>query len=569
MDRVFHALLDQLKLDNRDRAELQRRGLKLRKINYNGYKSLLPYDNDGEKLLAHLLDTFGDDLVKVPWCTPEGRGSVLNFFMTGLLVPCRDNKGRIVDLKVQPASGSGEPASYFCAGGGPRGQTVHVPRGTPKSADEVDVAFDELEADIVSVNTGRAVIGCPGVDQWEAALDVLQRMGARRVRLLPPAADQAGGGARDALAAAAAGFRDAGFEVVGGQRDSGGEPHAAVPDTAADAGDERDGVEAGGGHLAPPAGELMPVRITSVRPHPEVNKVPPMTGQDLANFQAAVRRAGRITDPIVVQRDGDGYLLLDGRHRLQEAEGLGLEQVDALVVDLSEEEQQEHVHRAALCRRQLTEDQRAVVAARLQRLASKQARKERASKGGAAGGRGRAKPADSLEDTSSAKLSGPAGPKRSTRKEAAQAAKVSEPKVKGAQYLERNAPELLEKVSSGELSMRDALRQAKGKAGGPPAGVGLGRKAKGSTRGEEKGAAGGAKRITIEFVDARSLAEALEGAVGLQAAKDLCAIAHEHLRRKALALSGKEASEAAPGEEGEAPACPEVPEAGNEAGEQG
>jgi ribosomal-protein-alanine N-acetyltransferase len=149
---------------------------------------------------------------------------------------------------------------------------------------------------------------------------------------------------------------------------------------------------------------------------------------------------------------------------------------------------------------------------------------------------------------------------------AAQATKVSEAKVKAAQYLERNAPDLLEKVRNGELSLRDAVKQAKGKIGAPPAVVALGRKAEASAPGEEAGAAGGAKRIKIDLVDARSLAEALEGAAGLKAARDFCGAAYAILERKLRAVAGAEASESAPGEDGAPPAGPQGHEADDGAG---
>jgi hypothetical protein len=158
-----------------------------------------------------------------------------------------------------------------------------------------------------------------------------------------------------------------------------------------------------------------------------------------------------------------GGAVLDGRCRLKAAQEGGQQTVPARVIDLNPHEQALHVYRTAVMRRNLNDDQRAILAARYRELLSEAARKARAQKGGQAGGRGRRK-ADSSQDTAPQKLSEEAAQAAgaSTRQQAAAQHNVPERKLRTAIGIERNDPELADKVLAGDTTLRQAKRQQKG-----------------------------------------------------------------------------------------------------------
>jgi ParB-like chromosome segregation protein Spo0J len=203
---------------------------------------------------------------------------------------------------------------------------------------------------------------------------------------------------------------------------------------------------------------IVSLPIKNLRLHPEAKKIPRMRKEEWQGFLADVR-ANKVKEPIKVQQPN---IILDGRSRFEAAKENGQETIPSMIVDLSKEEQVQCVYRTAIMRRHLTDDQRAVLAARYQKSLSREARRERASKAGRAGGRGRPKEADSLQDTSSRKLPGgkpkaKKGP--STRKQAAAEHHVPERKVRTAMQLERKDPKSADKVLAGELTLSQAKRE--------------------------------------------------------------------------------------------------------------
>ena len=97
-------------------------------------------------------------------------------------------------------------------------------------------------------------------------------------------------------------------------------------------------------------------------------------------------------------------------------------------------------------RRNLTDDQRAIVWNEIREQRSKMASEEGAAKA-------RAAKADSGKLTETGK------PKRDTRAEVGREAKLSESKLRRAQQLKKYQPELYEKVLSGELTLRDVVKE--------------------------------------------------------------------------------------------------------------
>jgi ParB-like chromosome segregation protein Spo0J len=250
-------------------------------------------------------------------------------------------------------------------------------------------------------------------------------------------------------------------------------PAEARPAVADPAEPERTAQQAVTGSAAPPlaggaAIVLLPVR--DLRLHPVARDVPAMRDAEWQPFLADVRDHG-VRDPLTVQKGGG---VLDGRHRLRAAQETGQETVPARVVDLPEDEQAALVYRAALLRRHLTDDQRAVLAARWNEAETRAARSQRARKAGQAGGCGRKKAANSSEDTPSSGLSTredvKEAPAPRARRQAAAQHGVPERKVRAAIELGKQSPELAGKVLAGKMTLlqaRRALRSADSPKEGP------------------------------------------------------------------------------------------------------
>ena len=268
----------------------------------------------------------------------------------------------------------------------------------------------------------------------------------------------------------------------------------------------------------------LPVRDLSL--HAAASDVPAMRPQEWQAFLADVQ-AQSVRTPLTVQVGG---IVLDGRHRLKAAIESGHETVPAIMVDLSPDEQVAHVYRTALLCRHLTDDQRAVIAARWQRVESKAARTERTSKAGKAGGRGRAKTTDSSQDKVPTKLSPGTSSdgvvtkteQSSTRAKAAAQHGVAERKVRAAIKLEMESPDLASEVLAGTKTMRQA-RLALKPAAQPGASVKSSKKTK-STVNSESTPAGSQSAFPLVLsvsITARELVDSLMRLIGPAQTADL------------------------------------------------
>ena len=94
--------------------------------------------------------------------------------------------------------------------------------------------------------------------------------------------------------------------------------------------------------------------IEALRCHPDCERVPMASGEDLANLRASLAENGQ-QDPIDVTSDN---LILDGRTRWTLLKGLGAESIQVRVVYIPPEQQTHYIVRRALDRRQLTTEQK-------------------------------------------------------------------------------------------------------------------------------------------------------------------------------------------------------------------
>jgi hypothetical protein len=184
--RVYTDLLARCDLNARHRADLHRRGFDDATVRANGYGSL------PERTLAlvrTMREHHGEGLFAVPgFVQREGRYGPFGMVAApaGLLVPCRDLRGRIVAVKVrrdEPGDGPRYLLLSSARHAGPSAvNPVHVSRFEGSSA-ESRVTEGELKADACTAMTGTRTVSVPGVSVWRSALPVLRALGATRVRV--------------------------------------------------------------------------------------------------------------------------------------------------------------------------------------------------------------------------------------------------------------------------------------------------------------------------------------------------------------------------------------------------
>ena len=184
-------------------------------------------------------------------------------------------------------------------------------------------------------------------------------------------------------------------------------------------------------------------KTARLRAHPLADLVPEMPAPQWQAFLADVAERG-ILDPI--QLAPDGRTVIDGRHRLRAARELGLAEVPVVSPDLQGLTEVEYMVRAALGRRHLSDDQRAIVAARLAAELSQERRREA----------GRAAARARWQGDASGPPVSPTHAGGRSREAVAPTFGVSVHKVRKAGALCAVAPELGQKVLCGELKIKEA-----------------------------------------------------------------------------------------------------------------
>jgi Domain of unknown function (DUF3854)/Domain of unknown function (DUF927) len=190
LNRVYAALLAGLPLSNAHRDALRGRGFSNEEIDRRGYRTL--FVKGRARLARQLRERFGDDLLTVPGFFFKPGDEGLPFLSiagaAGLLIPVRDLAGQIIALKVRTDTPRpGAPRYFYLSSvkyGGPGpGSPAHVPLGVQAPAEVGRLTEGELKADLATVLSGLPSISAPGATNWRAALDVLQALSCRIVRL--------------------------------------------------------------------------------------------------------------------------------------------------------------------------------------------------------------------------------------------------------------------------------------------------------------------------------------------------------------------------------------------------
>lgn len=172
--------------------------------------------------------------------------------------------------------------------------------------------------------------------------------------------------------------------------------------------------------------------------------VPDMRPSEWEVFYTDIAFRGIVT-PLEVLADGT---VVDGRHRLKAAKQLNLPNVPIIDAPLNGEKPEVYMLKAAVLRRHLTDDQRAIIAALWkEENRTKPEIKTRDDKG-------RILPS-ALRRADGSDTGHP------TRAEATEFFKVPRRKIDQASYVQTHNPDLANKVHSGDIALSNAYRQAK------------------------------------------------------------------------------------------------------------
>lgn len=177
LDRAYRKLLENLSLSDGHREDLIARGLSTEAIDRRGYKSWTP---DCGWQLARLAAAY--EVGNVAARTIPGLARQ-PYRKQGLLIPVRDQQGRIVALKVRvkDAAAGGGKYRYMSNGNPSPGNPVHIPVGVKAPAACVRTAEGTLKADIAFEISGLPTIGFPSSNTWETVLPALNELKAEIV----------------------------------------------------------------------------------------------------------------------------------------------------------------------------------------------------------------------------------------------------------------------------------------------------------------------------------------------------------------------------------------------------
>ncbi len=187
LDRVYRALLacPELRLVRDHRDQLIRRGLSTENIDRDGYRSLPAVCR--ASVGRRLRERFPDPLLLA---TPGvvGRDGRHGRYLTvsglaGLVVPIRSAAGLLVGLVVRPDErGTGGKYRWLSSSrqGGPAARSrVHVPAST-KPTPRAGRGEGSLKANVAAALSRRVVIGLPGCNLGDEAIETLRTLGVEK-----------------------------------------------------------------------------------------------------------------------------------------------------------------------------------------------------------------------------------------------------------------------------------------------------------------------------------------------------------------------------------------------------
>jgi hypothetical protein len=188
LHRVYRSLLGSLHLAPSHYANLQGRGLPDDEIVHRGYRTL---PVSGRAALAgRLVERYGAEVCsRIPGLYVGSEGGRRWWSLAGaagLLIPVRDQGGRIITLMVRRDEADADPKYVFVSSakhGGPGPMVgVHVPLYDGAHEGTVRLTEGVLKADVAISLDGMFTLGLSaGVASWRQALPVLRAMQVHRV----------------------------------------------------------------------------------------------------------------------------------------------------------------------------------------------------------------------------------------------------------------------------------------------------------------------------------------------------------------------------------------------------
>lgn len=187
--KVYTELLAGLELSSKHKDDLQRRGLRVA-FRSTGYATL-PLTGRA-KIVAKLRERYADDvLLSVPGIVvKEGEGGRRYLTLAGspgLLITVRDEHGRIQGIKVRADDAAAGGKYRWLSSkkhGGPSPSTpAHCPMGITGQVETVRITEGPLKADVATHLNCTPTIGADSAANWKQAVAMVQRLGAKTVRL--------------------------------------------------------------------------------------------------------------------------------------------------------------------------------------------------------------------------------------------------------------------------------------------------------------------------------------------------------------------------------------------------
>ena len=187
-DRVYSKLAETFGLSESDQKRLQKRGFTDAEIDRRGYWT--SPQGSSLQMMKFTKSLDGESLVnRIPGLI--GGPPMYRLSMAGLVVPVRDEAGRVIACKVRIANAAKDGSKYFYLSSAKRngpspGAPCHValestsPEATPP-ADVIRITEGEIKADLATAKTGVQTLGVAGVSSWKACIPIIETIKPKKV----------------------------------------------------------------------------------------------------------------------------------------------------------------------------------------------------------------------------------------------------------------------------------------------------------------------------------------------------------------------------------------------------
>ena len=201
LDRVYKAIMTcgNTRLTQANRDALISRGFVQDDPDRLGYRSYP--DRESWRVAQGMIDQFGSKVaLSVPglYVDPKGRFKLAG--KPGLMIPIRDDQGRIIAIscspndrspKLGPGGQEQAPPKYFWlssaapykSNGPSPGAPIHVSLGIERPATVVRITEGALKADLAQARSGLPTIGLAGVGSRRGTIQILKALGATTARI--------------------------------------------------------------------------------------------------------------------------------------------------------------------------------------------------------------------------------------------------------------------------------------------------------------------------------------------------------------------------------------------------